>query len=259
MDELLAYVREPSAAFPGLYLGDVLSKGVIGVPGEKPSFRNRLTRRQEDIFKNWEEHDELCEWLPRVTPHWELDVELFLAKSDPPPATHDFDELDYEAQKKAVWSTLVGEGPLEKDRAIRLSAERLREQGWVYFERLREQGPLYQRIRAILQDARRDGADGWFDIPRNLRVRAFRRFDEMHDDDWRRCVVEALPSDGSVVTRNGLHYPAFEESKLRFGIERKNLTDSVTKRINSAINGCIQRRYIRRVGTGLVLNQHASE
>ena len=257
-EELRAAVREPEDAFPGLSLSDVLCEDVIGVPDDRKAFVKRLERRQREIFRIWTKHDDLHGWLPRSRRHWELDVDLILAAANLRPNTHDFTELDADGQKWAVWSTLVGEGSQDRDRAIRLSAARLQEQGWLYFERLRQDGPLYGLIGGALQSARRDGADGWFDIPHNTEVRAFRRFDEMRDEDWRRCVVEvanALTREGAKVLRSEVPRLAFEESRRRFGVERQNLVQSVERRIRSAINSCIRRRYLRREGReGLVLN-----
>ena len=252
----LGYDRDPNSVFSGLDLRDVLSKDIIGVPDDNTSFRKRLEKRQKDIFRIWKRHEELREWLPRCHDHWELDVELTLAKKSPV-VTHKFEELDSDSQKLAVWCTLVGEGSQHRDKAIRLSAKRLREQEWVDdFRRLQERSPLYKLIEDALQNARMDGADGRFDIPHYCEVRAFRLFDDMRDEDWRRCVVEALKSNEGEAFSSEIFPLVFSESQRRYGIGRQNLTKNVRRRIKSAINSCIRRRYIRRrQGNRLVLNQ----
>ena len=256
----LAYAREPSMAFPDLDLEEVFRKEVIGVPHDKPVLLKSLQRRQKEIFEIWRAHPELAEWIPRHRHHWELEVELWLRKIGLLiPTTHDFEELSDRAQKVAVWCTLVGEGGLPRDHAIRLSAARLRDQEWVYFDRFRENGPLHRLIQKALRGAKRPkslGGDKWFDIPGNRQVRAFRRFDKMLDEDWRRCVVEAVKAKGGTAEREEVRRAAFEESRKRFGVEREQLRERVRGQINSAINSCIRRGHIRREGRErLVLDQ----
>lgn len=255
----LAYDRESSVAFPDLDLEDLFRKEAIGVPADRPSLLKSLQTRQREIFQIWRAHPELAEWIPRHHHHWELNVEIMLRKMELPIPTHDFDELDEFAQKVAVWCTLAGEGGLPREDAIRLSAARLRDQEWVYFERLRKGGPVYKLISNALQHAKMpksQGGDDWFDIPNYRQVRAFRRFDEMRDEDWRRCVVEAVKAEGGRADRSWVYYAALEVSRRRFGVDRQNLTGNVQAKIRSAINSCIGREHIRREGREeLVLDQ----
>src|SRR5690606_41054481 len=81
-----------------------------------------------------------------------------------------FVDLDEEARELALWSTLVGDGTLDLERAIRLAAERLRAQGWLEYPQLRQASENYRAIEECLLSARPRGAR--FDRPRSGHIRA---------------------------------------------------------------------------------------
>ena len=160
-----------------------------------------------------------------------------------------FTDLDREGKSCAIWCLLHGEGPLpQDDGAVKLCATRLRQAGWADYQRLDPRSDLYRGIEETLRRATRRG-NGWLDKPANLCVRAYRRFSEMRNEEWRDCVMKVLSRDDGAVERNLVIRSAFDEARERYGIERENLVESVEAPILSAINSCIRRRYVRREGS----------
>ena len=165
-----------------------------------------------------------------------------------PPRTKRFTDLDREGQSCAIWCALHGEGSLSQDDStVKLCAIRLKQSGWADFERLDPRSDLYWQIDETLKSATRQG-NGWLDRPANLHVRAYRRFLDMGDEEWRDCVVTALSHYDGPVERYEVVRDAFNEARERFGIGREKLVQSVEEPIRSAINSCIRRGYIRREG-----------
>ena len=159
-----------------------------------------------------------------------------------------FTDLDREGKWCAIWCVLHGEGSLPRDDvAVKLCATRLRQSGWADYQRLDPRSDLYREIDDTLKRASRQG-NGWLDKPANLHVRAYRRFSEMRDEEWRDCVVKVLSFNDGAAERYVVVRGAFDEARERFGIGRENLVRSVEAPIRSAINSCIRRGYIRREG-----------
>ena len=164
------------------------------------------------------------------------------------PRNRRFTDLDREGKSCAIWCVLHGEGSLaQDDDAVKLCATRLRQSGWADYQRLDPRSDLYQDIDETLKRATRQG-NGWLDKPANLHVRAYRRFSEMQDEQWRDCVVKVLSRNDGSAERHVVVRDAFDEARGRFGIEREKLVRSVEAPVRSAINSCIRRGYIRREG-----------
>ena len=164
------------------------------------------------------------------------------------PRNRRFTDLDREGKSCAIWCVLHGEGSSpHDDGAVKLCATRLRQSGWADYQRLDPRSDLYREIDQTLKRATGQG-NGWLDKPANLHVRAYRRFSEMHDEEWRDCVVKVLSRNDGAVERHVVVRDAFNEARERFGIGRENLVRSVKAPIRSAINSCIRRGYIRREG-----------
>ena len=170
------------------------------------------------------------------------------------PQNRRFIDLDREGKSCAIWCVLHGEGSLvQHDGAVRLCATRLKQTGWSDHQRLHRRSDLYLGIEETLKRATRRG-NGWLDRPANLHVRAYRRFSDMCDEEWRDCVVKVLSCIGGTAERHVVVRYIFDDARERFGVERKNLVESVEAPIRSAINSCIRRGYIRREeSTRLVL------
>ena len=164
------------------------------------------------------------------------------------PRSRLFTDLDREGQSCAIWCVLSGEGSLpHDDGVVKLCATRLRQSGWADFQRLDPRSDVYREIDATLKRATRQG-NGWLDKPANLRVRAYRRFSDMRDEDWRDCVVKALSRNDGAAERSVVIRDAFDDACERFGIGRERLVRSVEPPIRSAINSCIRRGYFRTEG-----------
>ena len=164
------------------------------------------------------------------------------------PRNRRFTDLDREGKSCAIWCVLYGEGSLpQDDGAVKLCATRLRQSGWADYQRLDPRSDLYREIDETLKRATRQG-NGWLDKPANLHVRAYRRYSEMRDEEWRDCVVKVLSRNDGAAERYVVVRDAFDEARERFGIDRENLVRSVEAPIRSAINSCIRRGYIRREG-----------
>jgi hypothetical protein len=82
----------------------------------------------------------------------------------------DFLTLSADAQIKAVWEAVIGEGALQIPDLVRIAAENLKRREQVSFERLREAGPLYRRVELILTSW--GPRKGMFDSPSRGQRRA---------------------------------------------------------------------------------------
>jgi hypothetical protein len=68
-------------------------------------------------------------------------------------STPSFLDLDTEAQERALWSTLIGEGAVDLEQAVRSCAERLRAQGFLEYRALRQDGRVHGVIEAACKAA----------------------------------------------------------------------------------------------------------
>jgi len=105
----------------------------------------------------------------------------------------DFLDLPREEQIDHVWESLLGQGLLDKDAAIRNAAQILRDRGLARFQRLREGGPLYEVIATALDRGVREGS---FDRPKRGHVRAILPDAKGYSaKDWKLCVLRSLDGD----------------------------------------------------------------
>ena len=168
------------------------------------------------------------------------------------PLRRHFLELDREGMLLAVWTTLIGEGPVRTSarETVSLCAERLRSQNWVEYRRLNASSELYRRITAQLNTATRTGENGLFQIPRNSFVRAFQLTQEMTSDDWQDCTMRAISElDGSTGRSKDIVREAFDVARHRYGIESRQLRSSVRGNIEAAISQCVESRLVARVSS----------
>lgn len=117
----------------------------------------------------------------------------------PPPAIRaepqeaDFLELARDEQVDLVWETLLGQGTLEKDAAIRTVADELRSLDLARFKRLRQDGPLYGAIAAAIERGVREGN---FDRPRRGCVRAVLSDPKEYTDEvWQQCLLAVIEDE----------------------------------------------------------------
>ena len=250
-------LTDPDANFPDLDIDDALE--VIDLPTEREAYRERLRRRQEQVFDLWREYEELSAWLPveRRPFFWRAhpDVDLTLRSYGiARPPSKQFTDLDEDGKRCAIWCALDGEGPVARgDATIRKCAERLRDAHWASFQRIDRRSKLYREIGETLNGATRQG-NGWLEIPRNRHVRAYRLFSEMNDDNWRDCVMRVLTLRRGSVDRDVVVRGAFDEARARFGIDRQKLVQSVEAPIRSAINSCIRRGFVKRDGSARLIS-----
>ena len=207
----------------------------------RPAYQMAAEPSPRYVVKKVEAHPVYSRSLP--------DIERTLrAKGITPSRNRRFTDLDREGKSCAIWCVLHGEGSLSQDdSAVKLCAIRLKQSGWADYQRLNPRSDLYRQIDETLKSATRQG-NGWLDRPANLHVRAYRRFPDMRDEEWRDCVVKAMSRYDGPVERSIVVRDAFNEARERFGIGREKLVRSVEEPIRSAINGCIRRGYIRREG-----------
>lgn len=130
----------------------------------------------------------------------------------------DFLELTAEAQAERVHAVLLGEGPLEREDAVRRAAELLRDAGLVAFQRLRRDGPLAACIDAALSAGLREAR---FDRPTRGSVRAIVPDpSDVPAPLWRRVLLAALssPLDADAAVR-----AAADWAQAQFGLDFKRL------------------------------------
>jgi len=165
---------------------------------------------------------------------------------EPPPGpTTDFLTLDSQDQLVEVYYTLIGQGPLSTDDAIRHAADKLRDQGKVQFKRLRSGGQLYEAINGALKRAVRNG---YFDRPRRGMVRAILTDAKDYErDDWRRCLLAVLDSDA--VDRDDALRAAADWAAENMDLEFNRLRSDgvIMKGLKSALNSAIRRGEVERV------------
>lgn len=168
-------------------------------------------------------------------------------------STTSFFDLDTEAQERALWSTLIGEGAVDLEQAIRLCAERLRAQGFLDYQILRQDGRVYGAVEERLLAARR--TTDLFDRPRNGFVRAIQPdLDELTAEQWRDCVIGAL-DEGARVDRDQAARLGFARAQDVYGAEaqRLRLGGRADQALRSAINSSIRQGYLARDGAAYLV------
>lgn len=135
-------------------------------------------------------------------------------EEDPPT---DFLEItDREQRSEIVWGCLLGQGPLEKDEAVRHAANALREEGLADYGRLSSKGPLYQAVLEAIEGGVREEL---FDRPRRGYVRAcMSSADQYTRESWEGCTENALP-EGEVVPRADAVRMVAEWARENVGLE----------------------------------------
>lgn len=131
----------------------------------------------------------------------------------------DFLDLSAEAQTTNIHHILLGEGPLEREDAVRRAAELFRDAGQASFQRLRRDGPLATCIDAALAVGLRQGH---FDRPSPGTVRAIAREPgDVSPALWRRALLAALADPA--VDDDAAVRAAAAWSQAQFGLEFQRL------------------------------------
>lgn len=159
-------------------------------------------------------------------------------------ATKDISALDQQEVQDEVFAALWPRGPLEKDEAVRLVAEHLREAGYVQFQRLRSDGPLYAQCLEYVESAVKAGR---LERPKRGQVRACK-----HDattftaDDWRHALLASLGTDPT--HREDAIRVAAEWARDNLGLEFSRLRSDghIVEGLRSAINSAIRRGEVTR-------------
>ena len=178
------------------------------------------------------------------------------------PGRRDFLALDKRGQKLAVWATLIGEGPVpkQKNTVVSLCARRLRSQGWADYVRLRTDGALYRMISAQLNSATKAGSNGLLHIPRRSFVRAFKRTSDMTADDWADCTIRAFAEhERLAANREDIVRHAFRVARDRYGIDAERLRQPIRKCIERAIANCTDEGLLKRQRNTLILKASYAE
>lgn len=159
-----------------------------------------------------------------------------------------FLDLPREAQIDLVWEILLGRGALEKEAAIRIVAQILRDQGRAQFQRFRQGGPLYQAIAIALDRGIREGS---FDRPRRGYVRALLTDPKDYSpDEWRLCLLSSL--DHKSVDENDALRLAAEWGRETLGLEFARLREDgvILRGLREALEEAIRMGEVtRRRGT----------
>lgn len=168
-------------------------------------------------------------------------------------STRDYFELEPDAQEAALWSTLIGEGPVDLVQAIRLCAERLRAQGFLEYQRLHQDGRVYAALEERLLAARR--RTDLFDRPRNGFVRAIQPdIENLTAEQWRDCLIGAL-AEGAHVDRDEAVRLGFENAQTTYGVNAQRLRTGgkADQALRSAINSAIRNGYLARDGAAYLV------
>jgi hypothetical protein len=172
-----------------------------------------------------------------------------LATSDPVPTLGEANFLDLprEEQIDHVWESLLGQGPLDKDAAIRTAAQILRDRGLVQFQRLREGGPLHAAIAAAVDRGIREGS---FDRPKRGLVRAL--LPDAKDytaKEWTLCLLQSL--DGQPVPQEDALRNAAEWARETLGLAFARLREDgvILRGLKAALDGAVKSgEVIRKAG-----------
>lgn len=168
-------------------------------------------------------------------------------------SSRDLFELDAEAQDLALWSTLIGEGPVDLEQAVRLAAERLRAQGFLDYQVLRQDGRVHAALEERLLAARRNTS--LFDRPRNGFVRAVEPdLAALTAEQWRDCIMGSL-EEGERVDRDQAVRQGFEYAQGIYGVEAQRLRGGgrADQALRSAINSAIRQGYLERDGAAYLI------
>lgn len=267
-------LKDPPANFPTLDILDALS--VVPLPEENEAFVDRLKERQREVFALWREHEELRAWTNargrRPFTRRMRNIADTLVQRCLPNPTGRFLDLDDGGRLCALWCVLLGEGRLPRNvrSTVELCAERLREDGWVVYDRLDQRGAIYHAVSDTLELATMDGSNGWLEIPRGGYVRAFVRVEggppsqaamAIDEVDWHDCVLRALArfaatnADGlmSRVDRSDVPRLAFDVAREYYGIQYENFVVRLEQKIDVAIDDAIGAGLLRREGDQLIV------
>jgi hypothetical protein len=196
-------------------------------------------------------HDDLPPDPPAATPYSRL---IPLARDVLGAASaRGYLELDTNDQELALWSTLIGEGAVDLEQAIRLCAERLRAQGFLDYQRLHPDERVYAAIEERLRAARR--RIDLFDGPRSGFVRAIQsNLDRLTADQWRACLLGAL-DPGVRVDRDEAVRLGFENAQKTYGVNAQRLRSGgrADQALRSAINSAIRQGYLARDGAAYLV------
>jgi hypothetical protein len=156
----------------------------------------------------------------------------------------DFLSFSRDEQIDAVWSALLGRGPLEKEEAIRSAAQSLRDQGLASFQRLRKGGPLWEAIASAIDRGVRDGS---FDRPRRGYVRALLPDARDYSPEiWRRCLLDSL--DHAAVEEDQALRAAAEWARESLGLEFERLREDgvILRGLRVALQMAVRKGEIRK-------------
>ncbi|MGH1342094.1 MAG: DUF6339 family protein [Nannocystales bacterium] len=166
---------------------------------------------------------------------------------DQEPAVDFFELKAADEQADYVWRQLIGDGPLTKDKAVRLAAKRLRGAGHVQYGRLAAAGRLYQEILNAIEVGVREDL---FDRPKRGYVRAILDSPDQYSRKiWEVCLSHALP-DEEPIPREAAVRLAAEWARdilgLRFSRLRRN--GKIDTGVRNAIRTMIRNGLITREG-----------
>jgi hypothetical protein len=167
--------------------------------------------------------------------------------------TPDYFELEVGDQELALWSTLIGEGAVDLEQAIRLCAARLRAQGLVEYERLQQDERAYAALEERLRTAR--CRIDLFDRPHSGFVRAIQRdVEQLTADQWRDCLIGAL-DPGVHVDRDEAVRRGFGNAQKTYGLNAQRLRSGgrADQALRSAINSAIRQGYLARDGAAYLV------
>jgi plasmid stabilization system protein ParE len=167
--------------------------------------------------------------------------------------TSGFSSLSEDEQTLSLWTTLIGEGTLDLDPAIRLAAQRLRAQGVLEYHALRQAGDLYQLLKTRLLEGRRKGA--WFDRPKPGHIRAIElNVELLTADDWRDCLLSSLRDVERVERSEAIRF-TFDYARNVYGIDAQRLRTGgrAERAIRSAINSAVRQGFLQRDGAMYLL------
>ena len=158
--------------------------------------------------------------------------------------TEDFLGLPREEQVDQVWESLLGRGAVEKDEAIRIVANDLRENGLAQFQRLRQDGALYEAIASAITRGARAGS---FDRPQRGHERALLPVArEYTQAEWRLCLLESL-NQHAIEEEDALRAAA-EWARENMGLEFSRLREDgvILRGLRDALQDVIERGEIQR-------------
>ncbi|RYZ09241.1 MAG: hypothetical protein EOO73_05630 [Myxococcales bacterium] len=169
------------------------------------------------------------------------------------PSTGNYFELEAGDQELALWASLIGEGAVDLEQAIRLCAERLRAQGLVEYQRLQEDEPVYAALEERLRTAR--CRSDLFDRPHSGFVRAIQRdVNQLTADQWRHCLIGAL-DPGVRIDRHEAVRLGFENAQKVYGVNAQRLRSGgrADQALRSAVNSCIRQGHLGRDGAAYLI------